>query len=204
MRKKSFLLVLIILLSCLAPVLAVDQYREATVPLYNKETGVVYYNQIAIINSNSAPVNITSATAMHIPSETAIKAGMAYDMLSRYLSDNDKFNLARYRKEALEVNIDATGSNAVAVKFGIVVIDAFKEYLGGLTAVTMDPPKSGMSWTYSPSYLFKAQKYGVVCVFVRQVRLSNGDIWNYNPQQIANELMKFTNNISQDDIKNFE
>lgn len=139
---------------------------------------------------------------MHIPSETAMKAKMTSDILSRYLSDDEILNLARYKNEALEISIDAAGSDAVAVKFGVVVIDAFKEYLGGLTAITMDPPTTGMEWTYSPSYLFKAEKFGVVCVFVRQVRLSNGDIWNFDPQQIANGIKKFTTNISQDDIKN--
>lgn len=204
MRNRMQILTLAILICCLGQLLAASQYSAITVPLYGDDTGIVYYNQVEIINTNSSPVKITHASAMHIPSETAMKAKMTSDILSRYLSDDEILNLARYKNEALEISIDAAGSDAVAVKFGVVVIDAFKEYLGGLTAITMDPPTTGMEWTYSPSYLFKAEKFGVVCVFVRQVRLSNGDIWNFDPQQIANGIKKFTNNVSQDDIINFD
>lgn len=203
-RRRIQILTLAILICCLGQLFALNDYREETVSLYKKETGIVYYNQVEIINTNSSPVKITHASAMHIPSETAMTAKMYSDMLSRYLTDEEVLNLAKYSREALVVKIDANGNNATAVKFGVVVIDAFKEFLGGLTAVTMDRPTTGMEWSYSPSYLFLAKKYGVVCVFVRQVRLSNGDIWNYDPQQIVNQLKNFTNNVSQDDIQNFD
>ena len=50
----------------------------------------------------------------------------------------------------------------VAVKFGIIVYDAFQQFLGGLTANSMDSPTVGMKRDYNPLYVFRFEKYGVV------------------------------------------
>ena len=88
----------------------------------------------------------------------------------------------------------------VAVKFGIIVYDAFKEYLGGLTGITMDPPSVGMQWEYDPIYLFKFEKYGVVGVYVRQARLEDGRIWNFDESFITSEFSKMLGDITKEQI----
>ena len=104
----------------------------------------------------------------------------------------------------MNITIDAEGEDAVAVKFGVVAYDAFKEYLGGLTAITMDPPKKSMEWDFKPAYLFKFEKYGVVSVYVRQVRLKNGRIWNYTPEIISKELSQKYGQITKDQVINVD
>ena len=150
----------------------------------------------------TSPVKIKKLIAKHIPTSTAQLADLYYDSLFRYLDDDQKITLKKYRNEKLEIIIDAEGANAVAVKFGVVVYDAFDEYLGGLTAITMNPPTDGMLWNYSPSYLFKIEKYGIVCVYVRQARLNSGEIWNFfNPQLVVEELSKRVAGISKEDLQ---
>jgi hypothetical protein len=65
----------------------------------------------------------------------------------------------------------------------------------------MNPPTKGMLWDYSPSYLFKIEKYGIVCVYVRQVLLCSGEIWNFNPQLVVEELSKRVAGISKEDLQ---
>lgn len=201
MKSKFFILFMVIGFLTIFPSFSADSYREEKVKIYNDTTGKIYYNQTEIINDVSSPVKINKLVAKHIPTSTAQLADIYYDTLYRYLDDEQKITLQKYRNENLEISIDAEGTNAVAVKFGVVVYDAFDEYLGGLTAITMDPPTKGMLWDYSPSYLFKIEKYGIVCVYVRQVRLSSGEIWNFKPQLVVEELSKRVAGISSEDLQ---
>ena len=124
------------------------------VHIYEDQKGIVYLNEAFHINENNGPVRISKVTVRHIPKKTAVIADAYYDGLFRYLKDRDKKRLRRLSKENLTITIDAEGDDVVAVKFGIIVYDAFKEFLGGLTGITMDAPTVGMQWDYSPIYLF--------------------------------------------------
>ena len=119
------------------------QAQEALVDrvhIYKKETGIVYRNEAFHINQQNGPVQITGVAVRHIPRKTAVLADSYYDALFRYLKKPEKQRLRKLAKETLTITIDAKGQNIVAVKFGIVVYDAFKEFLGGLTGITMDAP----------------------------------------------------------------
>jgi len=109
----------------------------------------------------------TNVSTKHIPTKTTELAKAVWDQLYKHLSDHEKERLRKLSKTGLEVKIGAEGASAVAVKFGVIVYDSFKEYLGGLTAVTMDSPDNEMEWHFSPAYLFKFEKYGVVGIYVR-------------------------------------
>ena len=108
--------------------------------------------------------------------------------------------ILEFSQEGLKITIDAEGAKAVAVKFGVIAYDAFKEHLGGLTAVIMDPPSTGMKWDFRPAYLFKFEKYGVVAVYVRQARLKNGKIWNFSPDVILKEISKRYKKLTKEQL----
>lgn len=165
-----------------------QEARVESVSLYENMKGDVFYNETFFINDSESPVQIENVSARHIPEETASMADQIWDQLYKYLSDNEKDKLRNYARSGLSIFVDASGDEAVAVKFGIVAYDAFKEHLGGLTAVTMDPPSNGMEWDFSPAYLFKFKKYGVVGVYVRQVRLKDGTIWNFDEAETISKL----------------
>lgn len=98
----------------------------------------------------------------------------------------------------------AEGPDAIAVKFGVIAYDAFKEHLGDLTAVTMDPPRAGMRWDFSPAYLFKFEKYGIVAVYVRQARMKNGKIWSFSPNVILKEVSRRYKNLTKEQLRKIE
>ena len=110
-------------------------------------------------------------------------------------------NIGNLAREGLTITVNARGENVVAVKFGVIVYDAFKEYLGGLTAITMDPPTTNMQWTYNPPYLFKFRKYGVVSIFVRQARLKNGKIWNFDENFVTKKFSERFGKLTKKQIK---
>ena len=177
-----------------------QEARVERVHIYENENGIVYYNEAFHINEEIGPVRIKKVTVRHIPGETAALADAYYDALFRYLTDQDKSRLRRLAKETLTITIDAEGEGVVAVKFGIIVYDAFKEYLGGLTGITMDSPTIGMQWKYDPIYLFKFEKYGVVGVYVRQARLKDGKIWNFDENFITSKFSERLGEITKEQI----
>ena len=61
--------------------------------------------------------------------------------------------------------------------------DAYERQILGHWSLT-----TGMQWDYNPVYLFKFKKYGVVGIYVRQARLGNGGIWNFDEDFIKNEF----------------
>ena len=143
---------------------------------------------------------VVYSVVRHIPQETAVLAEAYRSSLFRYLEDHEKDRLQRLARETLTITIDANGEKVVAVKFGVVVYDAFREYLGGLTAITMDPPTKGMQWDYNPVYLFKFRKYGVVGIYVRQARLENGGIWNFDEEFIKNQFSEKFGEVTKEQI----
>jgi hypothetical protein len=165
-----------------------QEARVESVTLYQTMKGDVFYNRTFFINDSESPVQIENVSAQHVPEETALAADQIWDQLYKYLSDDEKDHLRNYARSGLSIFVDASGDEAVAVKFGIVAYDAFKEHLGGLTAVTMDPPTYGMEWDFSPAYLFKFKKYGVAGVYVRQVRLKDGTIWNFDEEETLSKF----------------
>ena len=64
----------------------------------------------------------------------------------------------------------------------------------------MDAPTVGMQWNYNPIYLFKFEKYGVVGVYVRQARLKDGRIWNFDEDFITGELSGRLGEITKEQI----
>ncbi len=177
-----------------------QEARVERVNIYENETGVVYFNEAFQINEEVSPVFIKKVTVRHVPSKTAALADAYYDALFRYLADHDKSRLRRLSKETLTITVDAEGEGVVAVKFGIIVYDAFKEYLGGLTGITMDPPSIRMQWDYDPVYLFKFEKFGVVGVYVRQARLEDGSIWNFDENYITSKFSERLGEITKEQI----
>ena len=177
-----------------------QEARVERVHIYENEKGIIYYNEAFHINEEVGPVRINKVTVRHIPAKTAALADAYYDALFRYLTDHDKSRLRQLSKETLTITIDAEGEDVVAVKFGIIVYDAFKEYLGGLTGITMDPPSIDMRWDYNPIYLFKFEKYGVVGVYVRQARLKDGTIWNFDENFITSKFSERLGEITKEQI----
>jgi hypothetical protein len=174
------------------------------ITIYKSQKGTIFNNETFIVNNDNSPVQIISAKAKHIPSETAALAKQYWKQLYKYLSDSEKEKLRRLSREGLRIIIGAKGDDAVAVKFGVIAYDAFKEHLGGLTAITMDPPDNKMTWDFKPAYLFKFRKYGVVGVYVRQVRLKDGKIWNYSPKVILKEFSQRYKEVTKQQIENLE
>ena len=170
------------------------------VQIYSDAKGTVYRNTTFFIHQDGSPVRVHRVTARHIPQETALLADAYYDSLFRYLDNDDKSRLRKLARETLTITIDAEGESVVAVKFGIVVYDAFKEFLGSLTGISMDPPQVGMQWEYNPAYLFKFKKYGVVGVFVRQARLQDGRIWNFDEDLVTEEFSERLGEITKEQI----
>ena len=64
----------------------------------------------------------------------------------------------------------------------------------------MDPPTVSMQWEYNPIYLFKFEKYGVVGVYVRQARLKDGRIWNFDENFITNKFSERLGEITKEQI----
>ncbi|MDE0002610.1 MAG: hypothetical protein OXQ29_07935 [Rhodospirillaceae bacterium] len=177
-----------------------QEARIEQIHIYENETGIIYLNETFHINQENSPVQIKKVTARHIPGKTAALAEAYYDGLFRYLKEHEKSRLRKLARETLTISIDAEGGEVVAVKFGIIVYDAFKEFLGGLTGITMNPPTVGMKWDYNPVYLFKFEKYGVVGVYVRQARLKDGRIWNFDENFITSEFSEKLGEITREQI----
>ena len=182
------------------PAVQAQEAKVDHITIYKDAKGIVYYNEVFFINEENSPVRINNVMLRHIPQETAVLAEAYRSSLFRYLEDHEKDRLRRLAKETLTITIDANGEKVVAVKFGVVVYDAFREYLGGLTAITMDPPTKDMQWDYNPVYLFKFKKYGVVGIYVRQARLGNGGIWNFDEDFIKNEFSEKFGEITKEQI----
>ena len=156
----------------------------------------LFNNETFFINDPKSPVQISKVKARHTPKRAAKLA----QSMHRYMKLGDQSRIRELSREGLKITIDAEGPKAVAVKFGVIAYDAFKEYLGGLTAVTMDPPGSGMVWNFRPAYLFKFKKYGVVAVYVRQARLNNGKIWNFSPDVVLKEISKRYKKLTKEQL----
>jgi hypothetical protein len=164
-----------------------------------KIEGVVYKNETFFVNAPDSPVQILGVEAIHIPKETA---ELAKEIL-RELRGN--LHVRPFTEEKLKIKILAVGvEDVVAVKFGVVAHDSFKEYLGGFLAITMDEPKGYMEWDFRPAYLFKFEKYGVLSAYVRQVRLKSGRIWNYSPNTISEELSRKYGEVTREQIVNID
>ena len=197
--------------------LAVVQAQEARVErvkLWNFGgewvNGIIFHNKAFYVNQDTSPVRITDAKVRHVPEEITSLADWVLDNWGGvikwdnvYLPNENTSPLEYFgdlRRERVEITIDARGENVVAVKFGVIVYDAFKEYLGGLTAITMDPPTTGMQWEYSPPYLFKFKKYGIVGIYVRQVRLKDGEIWNFDSNFVTKDFSERFGEITKSQI----
>ena len=206
MKKSSLMLGALIAL-----MLPVSFAQEARIEQFAKRlfgevySGDIYFNETFFVNQQNAPVVISGATARHIPREAASVAQIltryAGDLSDRFVSiGNERVNIGDLTEERLTITVDADGENVVAVKFGVVVYDALKEYLGGLTAITMDSPTEGMEWDYRPTYLFKFERYVVVGVYVRQARRTDGTIWNFDEDSVASEMSKKFGKVSAEQI----
>lgn len=176
--------------------------REETISLYGDITGNVFYNETFFVNDPNSPVQISSVVARHIPSDTADVASEVIRQLGRFDHLADQMNRVReYTRENLRITISAEGQDVVAVKFAVIAYDAFKERLGGLTAITMEQPKEGMIWDFSPAYLFKFKRYGVVGVYVQQARLESGEIWNFDAEKVLTEFREFRDEITLEQLR---
>ncbi len=178
--------------------------------------GTVFLNETFFINQDNSPVNISGVAVMHTSEQIAkyVRDGR-YENRERLSKKRDS-KLFKFKygtdlastvdgfsissDEGLKVRIAAEGSEVAAVKFSVVAFDAFKEHLGSLTAVSMDPPSKDMEWDFKPSYLFLFKKYGVLAVFVKQVRLNDGEIWNFDEQIIFENLKKRYESITEEEF----
>ena len=207
MKESS--LILGILIALMVP----DSFaQEARVERFTKTiygevySGDIYFNETFFVNQQNAPVLISGATTRHIPRKVTGIAKILYrsvgDLPDPYVSiGKEDVHIGNLTEEQLEITVDADGEDVVAVKFGVVVYDAFKDYLGGLTAITMDSPTAGMKWDYRPAYLFKFERYGVVGIYVRQARLTDGTIWNFDEGFVASEMSKKFGKITAEQIR---
>lgn len=176
--------------------------KEETISLYGDISGKVFYNETFFVNDPDSPVQISSVVARHIPSDTADVASEIIRQLGRFDHLADQMNRVReYTRENLRITISAEGQDVVAVKFAVIAYDAFKERLGGLTAITMEQPTGGMIWNFSPAYLFKFQRYGVVGVYVQQARLESGEIWNFDAEKVLTKFREFRDEITLEQLR---
>ena len=187
-------------LTAASPIYA-QEARSQQVTIYEDVQATVFYNETFHVNDEESPVDILDVSVLHVPSETATLADAYRDQLFRYLSDAEKDTLRQYSNENLRITITARGGGVVAVKFAVIVYDAFNEYLGGLTAITMDPPTTNMEWDYRPPYLFKFRKYGVLGVYVRQARLQDGSIWNADLDLVTREFTARRGEITREQLQ---
>ena len=193
---KNTATVLFSLLALIAfDAIAEDSYQEATLSYSSIPLGSVYSNEAFFINDPESPVQISDVSVVHVTSGTADTVSyLRREGLDPKNIDvdpqSDLFKGIDFDREKLTVRISASGDEATAIKFTIVAIDAFKDVLGGLTGVTMDPPEENMTWNYTPSYLFKFEKYGVLGVYVQQVRMADGSIWNYSEKNIQKKFLE--------------
>ena len=201
MQASSRTATILLMAIVLANASHAQEARSREVTLYENVKGTVYLNETFHVNDPASPVQISGMSVVHTPSETAALADLAWDQLFRYLSDDAKVELRRYRRENLRIEVAARGAEAVAVKFGVIVYDSFNEFLGGLTAITMDPPTALMEWDYTPPYLFKFRKYGVAGVYVRQVRLKDGSIWNADLDFITRESTARRGEVTREQLQ---
>ena len=201
MQASSRTATILLMAIVLANASHAQEARSREVTLYENVKGTVYLNETFHVNDPASPVQISGMSVVHTPSETAALADLAWDQLFRYLSDTAKDELRRYRRENLRIEVAARGAEAVAVKFGVIVYDSFNEFLGGLTAITMDPPTALMEWDYTPPYLFKFRKYGVAGVYVRQVRLKDGSIWNADLAFITREFTARRGEVTREQLQ---
>lgn len=65
----------------------------------------------------------------------------------------------------------------------------------------MDPPTSIMEWDYTPPYLFKFRKHGVLGVYVRQARRTDSTIWNANLDVIMREFTARRGEITREQLQ---
>ena len=175
-------------------------YTVENITILGDIKGEVYVNESIMINAPDCPVQINNIKVTHVTEETRQLAKYFLSEAYSALNSSEKEKIRELSNSGLGIKISAQANDAVAVKFGVITIDAFKEYLGGLTAITMDPPSSDMTWNYTPAYLFKFEKYGVAVVYVRQVRLENGTIWNFNIQNTQKRLSGLIGEITEEQL----
>ena len=109
-----------------------------------------------------------------------------------YLSRNQRLQLKRrlhsnFWREIPEgpiVYIRAKLKNIAALKISILFYDSFDEWAGGFTGVSTDPPVTAeLQWTGRTNLAWT--EYGIACVFVSAVRMTDGRIWKANRNKIA-------------------
>ena len=157
----------------------------------------LYKNGVIIINDKPCPVQITDSTVMHVNAEVASKVQELWKTISGFLDSEEILALAELKQERIHITVSASGEAADAVKFGVVMFDSFKEFLGSMTAVIMDQPNADMLWNFTPSYAFKFKRFGVMVVYVKQVRTKSGAIWNCDSSKLALEISKQYSAVSK-------
>ena len=177
-----------------------QEARIEEVQIYEDKKGVIYLNAAYHLNQEDSPVQITKVTVRHRPRKTAALASAYLEHPNLVFNRRERRRLRRLSTEDLTIFIDAEGREAVAVKFGIVVYGAFKEFLDSLTGVTVDPPTVGMNWTYRPFYLYEFEKHGVVGVYVRQARLKDGRIWSFDEDLVTSRFSESLGEVTREQI----
>lgn len=91
--------------------------------------------------------------------------------------------LRRYIPQGPIVEIDAVSFNVSAVKFGVLFYDSFNESAGGFTGVSTEPPSFKMQWNGRENVAWRG--FGIACIFVRAVRLTDGQVWKADLKKIS-------------------
>ncbi len=154
-----------------------DQVKQEVLKRNGRDIGLIYHHPINVIDQTNAPVKITNARATYIPERTASIAKIWEE------------DYPIYSKHGILITLDAVGDSVVAFRITVHIYNSFGEHLGGLSAISTDPPNNDMQWIYSPRELFTFKGYGFVAVFLNKARLKDGTIWIYDKDEVASQLI---------------
>ena len=178
--------------------------------IYGQEIYATQYKHDAFyFNDPDSPVKIHKVTAVYTPKSAVDNAQLVLQQIREHQgyasADVRKYQYeARgFDQEQVMVTVVAEGHNTAAVKFGVLVVDSFGDILDRFTAITMDPlvPTEKMKWRSTAYNLFTFKGYGVVGVYVRQVRTRDGKLWEFNPDRVAQALSDGLGKLTPEQVK---
>ena len=135
------------------------------------------HHKTIVVNNPAAPLKIERASAFTLPRYA--REDLAAQMGLRGRGDFLKGRI---------VSINAPSENVSAAKFGVLFYDSFNEAAGGFTAIVTKRPTKEMIWSDRENIAWR--RYGIACVFVRAVRLSDGQVWKADLKKIARMMVE--------------
>ena len=120
-----------ILVLLIVPAVSVQSQKAVPkkIKIIGDHKGLAYLHKTTVINQTGSPIQIVDASVYYVPPKTRMVLEVSVPR-----------HLRRLISRGAIVNISIQGGGVIAVKFGVLLYDTFREFVGGFTPLSMKPP----------------------------------------------------------------